>query len=122
MSELQMGAIESRFADIIWQNEPIATGELAKRSEELLKWKKTTSYTVLKRLCDKGIFENNKGVVTSIISREEFYSVQSENFVKETFDGSLPAFLTAFTKRKGLTAEEVAHLRRLVSEYEEDKL
>ena len=57
MSELQMGAVESRFADIIWQNEPIATGELAKRSEELLSWKKTTSYTVLKRLCDKGIFE-----------------------------------------------------------------
>ncbi len=120
MSELQMGAVESRFADIIWQNEPIATGELAKRSEELLHWKKTTSYTVLKRLCDKGIFQNNKGMVTSVISRDEFYSVQSEKFVEETFEGSLPAFLAAFTKRKGLTAEEVAHLRRLVAEYEEE--
>ena len=120
MSELQMGAVESRFADIIWQNEPIATGDLAKRSEELLKWKKTTSYTVLKRLCDKGIFQNNKGIVTSVLSRDEFYSLQSERFVEETFEGSLPAFLNAFTKRKKLTAEEVAHLRRLVREYEEE--
>ena len=120
MGELQMGAVESRFADIIWQNEPIATGELAKRSEELLKWKKTTSYTVLKRLCDKGIFRNNKGVVTSVISRDEFYAVQSERFVEETFKGSLPAFLAAFTKRKRLTEAEVAHLRGIVAEYEED--
>jgi len=85
MSELQMGVIESRFADIIWENEPIATGKLAKRSEELFGWKKTTSYTVLKRLCDKGIFQNIKGVVTSVISREEFYALQSEKFVEETF-------------------------------------
>lgn len=120
MGELQMGAVESRFADIIWQNEPIATGELAKRSEELLSWKKTTSYTVLKRLCDKGIFRNDKGVVTSVISRAEFYALQSEKFVAETFEGSLPAFLAAFTKRKRLTAEEVAHLRKLVAEYEEE--
>ena len=120
MIEYKLGEIESRFADIIWQNEPIATGELAKRSEELLSWKKTTSYTVLKRLCDKGIFRNDKGVVTSVISRDDFYAVQSENFVKDTFEGSLPAFLAAFTKRKGLTAEEVAHLRRLVAEYEEE--
>lgn len=120
MSELQMGAVESRFADIIWQNEPISTTELAKRSEELLKWKKTTSYTVLKRLCDKGIFQNNKGMVTSLISKQEFYSLQSEKFVEQTFEGSLPAFLNAFTARKSLTPEEVAHLRRMVAEYEED--
>ena len=120
MADLTMGVIESRFADIIWQNEPLSSTELAKRSEEELKWKKTTSYTVLKRLCDKGIFQNNKGTVTSIISRKEFYSMQSEKFVEETFDGSLPAFLTAFTARKNLTPEEVAHLRRMVEEYEEE--
>ncbi len=119
MADLQMGVVESRFADIIWQNEPISSTELAKRSEKELKWKKTTSYTVLKRLCDKGIFQNNKGTVTSIISRKEFYSMQSEKFVEETFDGSLPAFLTAFTARKNLTPEEVSHLRRMVEEYEE---
>lgn len=119
MSDYQMGAIESRFADIIWENEPISSTELAKRSEELLTWKKSTTYTVLKRLCDKGIFQNNKGTVTSVISREELYSMQSERFVEETFGGSLPAFLTAFTARKNLTPEEVDHLRRMVAEYEE---
>lgn len=120
MADYQMGVIESRFADIIWQNEPLSSTELAKRSEEELKWKKTTSFTVLKRLCDKGVFQNNKGTVTSVISRGEFYSVQSEKFVEEAFDGSLPAFLTAFTARKNLTAAEVAELRRIVEEYEEE--
>lgn len=120
MSELQMGVIESRFADIIWQNEPVATTELVKLSQQKLNWKKTTTYTVLKRLCDKGIFRNNKGTVTSVISKNEFYSVQSEKFVDETFGGSLPAFLAAFTSRKSLTQEEVSELRRMVSEFEEE--
>lgn len=120
MIDYQMGVIEARFADIIWENEPISSTELSKRSEKILNWKKSTTYTVLKRLCDKGIFQNNKGTVTSLITRDEFYSVRSEKFVEETFDGSLQAFLTAFTKRKKLTQEEVAHLRRMVAEYEEE--
>lgn len=120
MSDRQMGTIESRFADIIWENEPISSSELAKLSEEAFKWKKSTTYTVLKRLCDKGIFQNSKGCVTSLISRQEFYSAQSEKFVDETFDGSLPAFLTAFTARKNLTPDEVAYLRKMVAEYEEE--
>lgn len=120
MNDYQMGVIESKFADIIWENEPISSTKLSKLSEELLKWKKSTTYTVLKRLCDKGIFQNNKGTVTSLISKQEFYSVQSEKFVEETFAGSLPAFLTAFTARKNLTPEEVAHLRKMVAEYEEE--
>lgn len=120
MSDYQMGAIESRFAELIWTNEPIASAELAKRSEELFQWKKSTTYTVLKRLCDKGIFQNEKGIVTSLISKQEFYSVQSERFVEETFDGSLPAFLAAFTARKNLTPEEIAHLKHMVAEYEEE--
>ena len=119
MSEMQMGVIESRFADIIWQNEPVATTELVKLSEKELNWKKTTTYTVLKRLCDKGIFRNNKGSVTSVISKSEFYSVQSEKFVDETFGGSLPAFLVAFTSRKSLTREEVDELRKMVADFEE---
>lgn len=119
MSEYQMGAVESRFADIIWQHEPITSTELAKRSEAELSWKKSTTYTVLKRLCDKGLFQNRQGTVTSLISREEFYSLQSEKFVEETFDGSLPAFLSAFTSRKPLTADEVAQLRRMIDEYGE---
>ena len=119
MSEYQMGAVESRFADIIWQHEPITSTELAKRSEAEMSWKKSTTYTVLKRLCDKGLFQNQQGTVTSLISREEFYSLQSEKFVEETFDGSLPAFLAAFTSRKPLTADEVAQLRRMIDEYGE---
>lgn len=119
MSDFQMGLGESRFADIIWNNEPISSGELAKLSEAELKWKKTTSYTVLKRLCDKGIFINNGGTVSSLISRNEFYSMQSEKFVDETFDGSLPAFLAAFTSRKRLSDEEVSQLRKMIEEYEE---
>ena len=120
MNEYQMGEIESRFADIIWDNQPISSTELAKRSEELLKWKKSTTYTVLKRLCDKGIFKNEKGSVSSLISRDEFYALQSEQFVTRNFKGSLPAFLAAFTTRKALTSEEVDHLRRIVAEYEEE--
>ncbi len=119
MSELQMGAIESRFADIIWSNEPIATGELARQSEALLGWKKTTSYTVLKRLCNKGIFKTENGTVTSILSRNEFYSRRSEQFIEDTFDGSLPAFLAAFTAKKQLSAEEIAELRRIIENHSE---
>ena len=119
MGDYQMGAVESRFADMIWDNEPITSTELAKRSEALMKWKKSTTYTVLKRLCEKGIFQNQKGIVTSLISRQEFYAIQSEKFVAETFGGSLPAFLAAFTARKHLTPEEAAHLRRMIAEYEE---
>lgn len=121
MAEYQMGAVESRFADIIWQNEPITAAELAKRSQETLHWKKTTSYTVLKRLCGKGLFRNDGGIVTSLVSREEFYARRTEQFVEETFDGSLPAFLAAFTARKKLRPEEVEELRRLVEDYGEEK-
>ena len=120
MSELQLGAVESRFADIIWKNEPISSSEIVKICEKELEWKKSTTFTVLRRLCQKGIFQNNNGMVTSLISRDEFYSLQSEKFVEETFQGSLPAFLAAFTARKNLTPEEVAQLRRMVEEYEEE--
>lgn len=121
MNDIQMGAVESRFADIIWEREPVLTTELVKASEAALKWKKTTTYTVLKRLCEKGIFKNDGGTVTSIISRDEFYSLRSERFIEEEFCGSLPAFLTAFTKRKSLSADEVAALRRMVEEYEVER-
>ncbi len=119
MNDYQMGAIESRFADIIWENEPVSTAFLVKRSEEQFDWKKSTTYTVLKRLCDKGIFKNDKGCVTSVISKEEFYSRQSERFVEDSFDGSLPAFLAAFTKRKTLSQDEIECLRKMIEEYEE---
>ncbi|MBE6962145.1 MAG: BlaI/MecI/CopY family transcriptional regulator [Ruminococcaceae bacterium] len=114
MSELRMGAIESRFADMIWQNEPISSPELVKLAAQELSWKKSTTYTVLKRLCERGIFQNSDGTVTSLISREDFYAAQSEKFVEETFSGSLPAFLTAFTTRKKLSDAEISQLQELI--------
>lgn len=119
MSEMHLGAVESRFADIIWQSEPVSTAELVKLGETELNWKKTTTYTVLKRLCEKGIFANDNGCVTSLISREEFYARQSEKFVDDTFGGSLPAFLAAFTKRKTLSEKEVDEIRRMIDSYKE---
>ena len=116
MSELRMGAIESRFADMIWENEPVPSPELVKLAERELNWKKSTTYTVLKRLCERGIFQNQGGVVTSLISRQDFYAVQSEKFVEETFSGSLPAFLAAFTTRKKLSEEEIAELQALIDQ------
>ena len=116
MSELRMGAIESRFADMIWENEPVSSPELVKLAERELNWKKSTTYTVLKRLCERGIFQNQRGVVTSLISRQDFYAVQSEKFVEETFSGSLPAFLAAFTTRKKLSEEEIAELQALIDQ------
>lgn len=116
MSELRMGAVESRFADIIWQREPVSSTELVRLAAGELSWKKSTTYTVLKRLCERGIFQNENGTVTSLISRKDFYAVQSEKFVEETFDGSLPAFLTAFTTRKKLSEEEIDELRRLIEQ------
>lgn len=114
-----MGVAESRFADIIWVNEPLSSSELVKRSSELLQWKKSTAFTVLKRLCNKGIFQNRNGTVTSLISRDEFYSAQSEQFVEETFNGSLPAFLAAFTSRKKLSDKEVEEIKKLIDEHKE---
>lgn len=119
MGEYQLGSVEARFAQIIWECEPMTSKELVKKSEEILSWKKSTTYTVLKRLCDKGIFCNENGVVKSLITKEEFYSLQSEKFVKDTFGGSLPAFFAAFTRGKGITSEEAKTLRKMIEEYEE---
>ena len=121
MAYLQMGAAEARFADLVWENEPVASGELSRIAEEKLGWKKTTSFTVLKRLCDKGFFRNEKGTVTSQISREQFYSRQSETFVETAYKGSLPAFIAAFTDRKGLKQKDLDEIRRMLDEYEESK-
>ena len=121
MNDYQMGTIEARFADIIWEGEPIQSSELAKKAETMLGWKKSTTYTVLKRLCDKGLFQNTSGKVTSIISREDFFARQSEKFVNDTFEGSLPAFLAAFTSRKNLSSADIAELRRMVEEYDSRK-
>ena len=114
MTEMKLGAVEAKFADIIWNNEPLKPGELVKLAEAELNWKRTTTFTILKRLCEKGIFQNQDRIVTSIISREEFYALQSERFVNDTFEGSLPAFLAAFGTRKKLSEEEVEELKKVI--------
>lgn len=116
MSELKMGVVESRFADMIWQQEPVSSTELVKLAAKELEWKKSTTYTVLRRLCQRGIFQNENGTVTSLLSREEFYARQSEQFVDETFQGSLPAFFAAFTTRKKLSQSEYDQLQALIDE------
>ena len=116
MDDIKLGAIEARFADLIWQQEPVGSGELVKLCQQELGWKKPTTYTVLRRLCERGLFQNENSVVTSCISREEFYARQSEKFVEETFDGSLPAFLAAFGSRKKLSEGEIDQLQRLIDQ------
>lgn len=116
MSEYRLGEIETQFADLIWDNEPLASGELVKLAAEKLSWKKSTTYTILRRLCEKGIFQNQDGVVTSLISKEELQSAQSEKFVEDTFAGSLPQFLTAFARRKKLSKQEIDEIQRFIDE------
>lgn len=120
MAEIQLGVIEARFADMIWEHEPVTSSELVKLAAEAFTWKRTTTHTVLKRLCSKGLFENQKGTVTSLISRGQFYSMQSHRFVEDTFDGSLPAFIAAFTKNSTLTSEEAARIREMIDKAEAD--
>ncbi|MDE6529318.1 MAG: BlaI/MecI/CopY family transcriptional regulator [Lachnospiraceae bacterium] len=112
--EYKLGAVESRFADIIWEHEPLTTAELVLLCEKELHWKRTTTYTVLKKLSGHGIFRMQDKMVTSLISREDYYAAQSELFVEETFEGSLPAFIAAFTRRKELTAEEISEIHKMI--------
>ena len=114
MAEYKLGEVESIFADIIWNNEPLSSRRLAELAEERLNWKRTTTYTILKRLCDRELFQNNNGTVTSRISREEFYARQSERFVEDTFQGSLPAFLAAFGSQKKLSDQEIDELQKII--------
>ena len=116
MSDYRLGEIETKFAELIWEREPLTSGELVKLAQESLSWKKSTTYTVLRRLCEKGIFQNEGGQVTSLISREEFYAAQSEEFVNEAFSGSLPAFLAAFSHKKKLSEDEIAALERIIAD------
>ena len=119
MEPYKLGEMEQRFSDMIWERAPIASGALAKLCEEAFGWKRTTSYTMLKRLCERGIFANQGGTVTVLMSKEEFQAAQGEQFLNENFNGSLPQFLLAFSRRKKLSGQEVEELKKLIEEYEE---
>lgn len=119
MEQYKLGEMEKRFADLIWEKAPVTSGELVKLCEKAFDWKRTTMYTMLKRLCDRKLFVNEGGVVTVLISKEEFESGQGRQFIDEHFEGSLPRFLVAFSRRKKLSEKEIEELKRLIDEYEE---
>ena len=120
MTDLTMGAVERRFAGLIWDNEPITAAELARLADRELSWKKTTAYTALKRLYDKGIFRNEGGTVTSVLTQAEYQARQSRKFLDDTCGGSLPAFIAAFTKQGGLSRADLLEIRRMLDDYEKE--
>ena len=117
--EIELGEVQNRFAELIWENEPIGSGQLVKLCEKELGWKKPTTYTVLRKLCEKGLFQNENGIVTSVISREEFQFAKSEKVVEENYKGSLPAFFAAFTSRKKLSKEEIEEIQSMINQMRE---
>jgi len=120
MLDIELGAVQERFADLVWENEPVSSGDLVKICERELSWKKPTTYTVLRKLCEKGLLQNVDGIVTSRISREDFYSAKSEQIVDDSYRGSLPAFVAAFVSKKGLTAEEAEEIQRMIDAYRKE--
>jgi len=119
MKYYKLAEAEEKFAELIWNNEPIGSGTLVKLSEKEMNWKKSTTYTVLKKLCEKGIFQNENAVVSSLISKDEYYANQSIRFVEDTFGGSLPKFLTSFISGKKLSNHQAEELKRLIDEHRE---
>ena len=119
MEGIKLAEIESRFVELVWQSEPINSGELVLLCEKELNWKKSTTYTVLRRLCQKGVLKNEDAVVTSLIKKEEYYAIQSEQFVEDTFQGSLPQFLAAFMSRKKLSSKQIAQIQKMIEDYQE---
>lgn len=119
--DYELGEVQLKFADLLWKNEPVASGELVKICEKELEWKKSTTYTVLRKLCQKGIFKNENGVVTSVLSKDEYYSAKSEQFVEESFGGSLPAFLAAFSARKKLSENEIDEIQKMITDFKKGR-
>ena len=117
MKDIELGAVQERFADIVWANEPIGSGDLVKVCEKELGWKKPTTYTVLRKLCEKGLMKNEDGVVTTLMRRNEFYSAKSEQIIEDSYEGSLPAFIAAFTSRKKLSNAEVDEIQKMIDEF-----
>lgn len=112
--------MEQRFAALIWAHAPVSSGELVRLCAEAFGWKKSTTYTMLKRLCQRGLFVNRGGTVTACISEEEYQVRRGEVFLQDAFGGSLPQFLAAFTRRNKLSGADCEELRRLIDEYQED--
>lgn len=117
MEYYTLGVVETRFAELIWAKEPISSGELVNLCAKELEWKKSTTYTVLKKLCEKGLFQNQDGIVTSLVSRQSYLAGQSRRFVADTFSGSLPAFIAAFAENDGLSDRDISEIQRMIEQY-----
>ena len=105
---------EYRFCLIMWEHEPVSSLELVRLCQEKLDWKRTTTYTVIKRLGDRGVLKLENGVVTALISKEEAESAEIDTFVESKFGGSLPAFVAAFTKRKDVSGKDLDEMQRMI--------
>ena len=105
---------EYRFCLILWEHEPVSRADLAKLCEEQLGWKTTTTYTVVKRLCDRGVLNNENSIITSLITKDEAQSAEIDGFVEEKFEGSLPAFFAAFTKKQKLSDDDLDALQKMI--------
>lgn len=114
MNNYDLGVMGTRFAQLIWKNAPITTAELVRQCEDAFGWKRTTTYTMLKRLCQRGLFQLEDGLLTVLITQEDFLAARSENFVEESFGGSLPAFIATFTRNRRLTQQEADAIQRLI--------
>ena len=111
---------EYRFCLILWDNEPVSSGKLVELCKENLGWSKATTYTVIRRLSERGVVKNENTVVTALISKEEARASRLEDMVEETFEGSMPAFIAAFSKSKKLSRQEVEQLQALIDSYGEE--
>ena len=105
---------EYRFCLILWENEPISSRELSELCKEKLGWSKTTTYTVIKRLSDRGVVKNENAVVTSLVSKDEAQKAEIDELVEKKFEGSLPAFIAAFAKRQKLSDKEIEEIERII--------
>lgn len=115
-----LGLVEGKFCDLVWANAPVTTAQLVKLCEKELNWKRTTTYTVLKHMINRGLFENDNKTVRVLITRDVFYADQSREYVSEQFEGSLPKFIAAFTSKSKLSREEAEELKRMIDNASED--
>ena len=111
---------EYRFCLILWDNEPVSSGKLVELCNDTLGWSKATTYTVIRRLSERGVVKNENTIVTSLVSKEEAQKNRLEEMVEETFEGSMPAFIAAFSRTKKLTRQEVDQLKALIDSFEEE--
>ena len=112
---------EYKFCLILWENEPVNSTELVKLCKTRLGWSKATTYTVIRRLSERGVLKNENATVTSLVSKAEAQAAQMDELMDRTFEGSLPAFVAAFARCRGVTKKELEDVRRLIDEYKEDK-